>query len=142
MDDGAVWRSIALTPEPEAPSAARRWLAEHGAPLLGAKLERAQLALTELVTNSIRHGVAEVEAAVIQVRTLLEDDRIRIEVADPGASFSAPERPVPRPPAQEHTGRGFFLVDQVTDHWGVEPEAPTRVWFELHKPKAEKIAAD
>jgi anti-sigma regulatory factor (Ser/Thr protein kinase) len=87
----------------------------------------ADLLLSELVTNAIRHG-GGLDVAVSVER--LPGQRVCIGVTDDGHG-----NPVPRSPkvTDEH-GRGLHLVGLLADRWGVrrnrDSDAET-VWFEL-----------
>jgi anti-sigma regulatory factor (Ser/Thr protein kinase) len=75
------------------------------------------------VTNAIQHpgmgGDLELNLAV-------DDERLRVEVADEGAGFRAGE-----PTSGDERGWGLFIVDNLADRWGVEPGERTVVWFEI-----------
>ena len=86
------------------------------------------LLVSELVTNSVRHGRLRSND---RIRLLVEHSErlLRIEVSDPGEGFGAnvPE-PVPRGPG----GWGLFLTERLADRWGVDREGGwTTVWVEL-----------
>jgi hypothetical protein len=85
------------------------------------------LLATELVTNSVRHSPAGAAGGVgVDVR--LAPDRIRVEVRDPGSGFQH----VPHQPGSlSEGGRGLFLVEAISDDWGVGAGEQTAVWFEL-----------
>lgn len=88
-----------------------------------ARLDDAQLAATELVTNAVLHG-----RAPITVTITLDADRLRVAVTD--SSAVSPSFSLLDPTAV--TGRGLMLVSSVADHWGVEPQADGKtVWMEL-----------
>jgi two-component sensor histidine kinase len=91
-------------------------------------LDSARLLVTELVTNSIVHGIADGDGwidVVIERRARC----LRIEVADPA---SAGTRPVLREVDPASTsGWGLQLVDRLASQWGVETGAGTRVWCEI-----------
>ena len=91
----------------------------------GPVIESVRLLVTELVTNSVRHAGAGAVELVVQLRT----DRVRVEIANPGTSFE----PRPGVKGRESTsGWGLFLVDRLSDDWGVADDAGyQRVWFEL-----------
>ncbi|WP_229818580.1 MULTISPECIES: ATP-binding protein [Streptomyces] len=83
----------------------------------------AQLALTELVSNVVRH-VPGRRCAVLILR---EPYGLRVEVADgvPGTVVAKAGGPL------EEAGRGLVLVEAVTDRWGVTEAAGGKtVWFE------------
>ncbi|MFD5654970.1 ATP-binding protein [Streptomyces sp. NPDC127039] len=87
--------------------------------------DAAELALTELVANVVRH----VPGRRGRVCFLLRPGGVRVEVAD-----GCPELPVPAAAdALGEGGRGLVIVAAVTDRWGVTPYARGRgktVWFE------------
>jgi anti-sigma regulatory factor (Ser/Thr protein kinase) len=85
-----------------------------------------RLLVSELVTNSIRHGGCDPDATV-DVRLVSTGTSLRIEVCDPGNGFE-PEV-VPRP--DEEGGWGLFLVDALTDRWGVHRGVQSCVWAEM-----------
>jgi anti-sigma regulatory factor (Ser/Thr protein kinase) len=95
--------------------------------------EAATLALTELVTNVVRH-VPDRRAALLM---LWRADGVRVEVTDTCPRPPRAHRPplstaVDGEPAEG--GRGLLIVDAVTDRWGWHP-LPGRgktVWFECH----------
>ena len=80
--------------------------------------------MSELVTNAVRHGVADHVA--LNVRVLPE--WIRVDVADEGPGFTSGRNP--ETPGVDG-GWGLFLVDQLAKRWGVQDEGGTHVWFEL-----------
>jgi anti-sigma regulatory factor (Ser/Thr protein kinase) len=81
-------------------------------------VERADLILSELVTNAVVHGNS---AALVRVR--LEAHSLRIEVDD-----ASPVIPIPREP-DDYGGRGLRIVDQMTARWGTESRATGKtVW--------------
>ena len=82
--------------------------------------------VSEIVTNSVRHANAGPEDW-IRLDVALSPDGLRVEVADEGPGF---EPSVGRPPHEQPSGRGLFLVDQLADRWGVA-DGGTRVWFEI-----------
>jgi anti-sigma regulatory factor (Ser/Thr protein kinase) len=89
-----------------------------------------QLLVTELITNSLRHArFSDYDA--IDIKVEMDNERTRVSVCDPGGEE------VPRLLEQdlESTGgRGLFLVDAMADHWGIDTNHRTCVWFELLRP--------
>jgi anti-sigma regulatory factor (Ser/Thr protein kinase) len=84
----------------------------------------AKLLLSELVTNSVRHGSGD------RVRVLLDarrPGRLRCEIVDAGSGFVPTARDRP---ATDEGGWGLHLVESMAEAWGVY-EGSTHVWFEL-----------
>lgn len=86
--------------------------------------EHAVLLVSELVGNAVRHTGAR----VFGLRMLRRRGWIRIEVRDPSRGLPC------LMPVQEldTSGRGLFLVDKLSDRWGVDllPRGKT-TWFEM-----------
>jgi anti-sigma regulatory factor (Ser/Thr protein kinase) len=92
----------------------------------GGLLEDVRLLLTELITNALRHANMAPDDE-IGVRAELSGGTVRIEVRDPGR-----DGPVElRAPGPRGGGYGLFLVELLTDEWGVELRDGTMVWAEL-----------
>ena len=89
-------------------------------------LESVRLLVTELVTNSVHHA----NAGVVELAVLVGSERVRVEIANPGSLFEPVLRENDAPSAD---GWGLFLVDRISDSWGVveEDEGTQRVWFEI-----------
>lgn len=83
----------------------------------------AEVALSELVSNAVRHGVP-----AIDVRIAVTGGCVRFEVTDHGRG-----RPRPVPPEDRHEhGRGLAIVEAFADTWGVQPyDGGKEVWAEL-----------
>ena len=107
---------------------ARREISRLRADLDAPLLESVRLLVTELVTNSVRHA----NAGTVELAVLVGNERVRVEIANPGSPFEPVQRE--EDPASDD-GWGLFLVDRISDSWGVvEEEAGTqRVWFELRR---------
>ncbi|MCL2728429.1 MAG: ATP-binding protein [Actinomycetia bacterium] len=118
-------REVHLTSRPESASTARRlalsvirvWgLAPHA--------DTVELLVSELVGNAVRHTGARTFGLRMQRRR----GWIRIEVRDPSRALPCllPVRDL------DVSGRGLFLVDTLSDRWGVDlqPRGKT-TWFEL-----------
>ncbi|WP_327353313.1 ATP-binding protein [Streptomyces sp. NBC_01304] len=86
--------------------------------------EAAVLLVSELVGNAVRHTGAR----VFGLRMLRRRGWIRVEVRDPSRGLPC------LMPVQEMdtSGRGLFLVDKLSDRWGVDllPRGKT-TWFEM-----------
>jgi anti-sigma regulatory factor (Ser/Thr protein kinase) len=101
----------------------RDFAAAHGAP--GDVVADIALAVSELVTNAIVHGITRA-GGDIALHVAVADDIVRVEVCDPGPGFSPGE-----PPASGETGWGLRLVDGLVECWGVAPDDPHCVWVEV-----------
>ena len=113
---------------PRAAGKARHELSRLRADLDDPLLESVRLLVTELVANSVRHA----DAHAIEMAVLVARDRVRVEISNPGTAFE----PKQREQGQEaESGWGLFLVDRLSDHWGViDDEAGyQRVWFEIRR---------
>lgn len=84
------------------------------------------LAVSELVTNAVRHG-----AGAMEVRLTVDGHVARIEVLDEGG-YLVPE-PVAVPPVDAVSGRGLHLVRSVAQAWGsgLDAHGRTLVWAEV-----------
>jgi anti-sigma regulatory factor (Ser/Thr protein kinase) len=117
-----------FAPDTDAPAAARLFVDRclHGR-VAGSQLDAAQLLVSELVTNSVRHsGVGADEDVVVRVR--LTDKRFHLEVEDRGRdgviAIRAPDA---------DGGFGLNLVHTLSERWGVEriTEGGNRVWAQV-----------
>jgi anti-sigma regulatory factor (Ser/Thr protein kinase) len=127
-DDELV--EIALDYDLGAPSAAREVVVRSlGARVAPRVLDNAQLVMSELVTNSVRHsGAPDGDEMVVRVR--IWQDRCRLEVEDSGHEG----RIAPIAPDLVHGGgMGLNLVQTLSERWGLvrAAEGPTRVWAQL-----------
>jgi anti-sigma regulatory factor (Ser/Thr protein kinase) len=124
-------RKLTLPPRPEAVPAARAAVGELIGDFGRDAAFRAQIAVSEVVANCVRHvGFAPDEE--IAVHLTRSQDRFRAEIVAPGAGID-PLRLVPAE-LSATSGRGLLIVDAVVDRWGTVPERPGTVWFEIHGP--------
>lgn len=124
--------SFTFPREPQTVRAARAALYELEGRVPENRLYDASLCLSELVTNAVQHPGAGGE---LELRLLLEEERLRVEVVDSGTGFH------PGPPTEgDERGWGLFIVDNLSDGWGVEHGDHTVVWFEIERTQGE-IAA-
>lgn len=96
-------------------------------------LEDARLLISEIVTNSVRHGHPPPDAH-IHLSLSLSEEKLRAEVSDEGPGFS-PEK-IKRSPEQIG-GWGLGIVQEVADRWGVDKNGEVCVWFEIDAPIPE-----
>ena len=88
------------------------------------QLEALRLLVSEMVTNSVRHGEG---AETVDVRLWLGRGVVRLEVEDRGPGF------MPRGVPGEGGGWGLVLVDRLARRWGVRSGPATTVWLELDR---------
>ncbi|MEU9330554.1 SpoIIE family protein phosphatase [Streptomyces canus] len=102
----------------EVRASAMRWLSDRG---LDEAAFAAELILSELITNAIRHGAEPIRVRLLYGRTLI------CEVSD--ASNTAPH--LRRAASTDEGGRGLFLVAQLSQSWGTRylPEGKV-IWAE------------
>ena len=115
---------LALTLEPEAASTARGFMREAACLTHHARvLQDAELLVSELVANGIRHA-----APPIVLRVDCDGASMQVCVSD-----GSPALPrVLRVPPEAVSGRGMALVDFISEQWGVEPsEHGKTTWFRL-----------
>ncbi|MFG6200731.1 ATP-binding protein [Nonomuraea sp. JJY05] len=100
--------------------AARVQLAEWG---LQQACDFAELLISELVTNAVRHA-----RGLVRISLSAADGLLRCEVED-----SSPVPPSPRAAARDDEGsRGLLLVEVLSSGWGSIPTGRGKlVWFEV-----------
>ena len=101
---------------------ARSWMEQHPTP--GIDPDSVVLSLTELVTNSIRHGTGPVDIE-------LAGDEASLCLAVRDCSDDLPSQRGARPDAEG--GRGIVVMESVTTRWGVRPlpSGGKTVWCEF-----------
>jgi anti-sigma regulatory factor (Ser/Thr protein kinase) len=126
--------NLSIPPDASAPGVAREALDALDASLGARLLEDSGLVITEIVTNCVRHaGLAPSQQ--IELKLSMLPQLLRIEVSDDGPGFIG--EPVSLKPGQAPGGWGLFLVDQLTDRWGVDCSHRTRVWLEFDRAASE-----
>jgi anti-sigma regulatory factor (Ser/Thr protein kinase) len=89
-------------------------------------LEPLTLAVSELVTNAVRHGRPPIRLSVCR-----QGEAVRIEVQDAGGGHTVDlSRAMPLPRDDRRGGRGLILVRSVSAKIGVDPagEDGKRIW--------------
>jgi anti-sigma regulatory factor (Ser/Thr protein kinase) len=85
-----------------------------------------RLMVSELVTNSLRHGKLQ-PSDLITLTVRAVDPALRVEVRNPGHGFA--------PPARDGSatagGWGLVIVAELSTAWGVVDDGATCVWFEI-----------
>ena len=110
---------------PRAAAVARRAVEEIGADVDPGVVRDAQLLVSEVVTNSIKHSGSD---DPIRLRVWARRRGLKVEVADGGFGFEA--APV-KDAGDAEGGRGLLILDTLADRWGTTRDARARVWFEL-----------
>jgi anti-sigma regulatory factor (Ser/Thr protein kinase) len=115
--------ALELQANEDAPARAREAVRGVAPGMLEEDRWRAELIVTELVTNAVIHGPGS------PVELALESGGagVRGQVADPGPGIA---RRREERPARPHGGRGLIIVDHLADGWGLAPDR-SRVWFEI-----------
>ncbi len=110
----------------EAVAAARHGLAPLQDVLTSDRLDDVRLLVSELVTNSLRHGSLgpgdEVELTV----DLHDRAKVRVVVRDPGTGFALGVQPSDGTGTQ---GLGLFLLSQLAEAWSITVDGDTSIWF-------------
>lgn len=119
-----------LPPVPSSLSQARRMVGDTVEAPREA-VQNAQLVLTELLANEIKHGrYAAGDPLVCTVKQ--RDSRLRIEVRHSGTTFEFPKTPLHPPLENRETGWGLALITRLADRWGVNDVRGAReVWAEI-----------
>ena len=95
------------------------------------------------MTNSVTHaGLTAAQPIDLNIQVL--PGCLRIEVTDEGAAGFDPVATPPYP--GQNSGRGLWMVDQLTDRWGVDFTHSTRVWSEFdldpHRNTTQHVGPD
>ena len=117
-----------LTPDLGAAAAARRGLDGFRGQLADDVIERSALVVSEVVTNSVTHA-GLTAAQPIDLNIQVSPGCLGIEVTDEGTVRFEPA--VTPPVSGQNSGRGLWMIDQLTDRWGVDFTRSTHVWCEF-----------
>jgi anti-sigma regulatory factor (Ser/Thr protein kinase) len=109
----------------DAPAIARQYVQAVCARLSSDELDDALVVASEVVTNAVIHGAAEIVMTVN-----LAAGRVTVAVSDEGSG-----RPPLHPTAPARSslhGRGLLVVDEVASRWGVTEHGVGKdVWFQI-----------
>jgi anti-sigma regulatory factor (Ser/Thr protein kinase) len=108
-----------------APKGARDALAPLSALIPADRLADIKLVVSELVTNAVQHS-GQADGSSIQLSISQSPGQVRIQVDSPG--FAA--APTPQPPDAD-SGRGLYILTQLSDRWGQVPDDGLWVEFDL-----------
>jgi anti-sigma regulatory factor (Ser/Thr protein kinase) len=122
---------IALPRDVDAPAIARAAVTElcreHS--IDGPVRQNVVLLVSEVVSNAVLHSSGPHDAP-IRLTASIGEGAVRITVTDAGEGFTPGERD----PTRRDGGYGLFLLQKAATRWGVDPQGPTNVWFEIARP--------
>jgi anti-sigma regulatory factor (Ser/Thr protein kinase) len=118
--------ALTLAPVPDSIPRARHTLNRLADAVGESLLDDLRLLVSEVVTNSIRHG----GLGPIELRVSVNPRTVRVEVEDRGPGF---EPSLGDGEDDRGSGWGLLLVDRLAAEWGVVAGATTTVWFELER---------
>ena len=85
-----------------------------------------KLALTEAVSNSVRHAYDTVGEGQVEIRYELRGDRMSVEVMDDGAGFDPDEAPSFDGDELSEGGLGIAIIRTLTDEVEIESRPGVR----------------
>lgn len=121
--------ALTLEPVPDSIPQARHTLDRLADAVEEPLLESLRLLVSEVVTNSIRHGEG---FDPIELRVSVSPLLVRVEVEDCGPGFE-PRLADGDGDGDGNSGWGLLLVDRLAARWGVVANSTTTVWFELER---------
>jgi serine/threonine-protein kinase RsbW len=85
-----------------------------------------KLALTEAVSNSVRHAYGEDGDGQVDITYRLEPDRLRIEVVDDGNGFDPDEAPTLDGDELSEGGLGIAIIKTIADEFEIQSKPGAR----------------
>jgi serine/threonine-protein kinase RsbW len=101
-------------------------VAQAARPLDTETLAELKLALTEAVSNSVRHAYADESTGHVDIRYELGADHISVEVVDDGAGFDPSEGPSFDGDELSEGGLGIAIIRAVADEVEIESRPGVR----------------
>jgi anti-sigma regulatory factor (Ser/Thr protein kinase) len=121
--------ALVLPGGPEAAFEARSAVRLLRRPIGPELLSLIELLVSELVTNSVKHGGAGPDDPV-RLELGVSDQAVRVEVSDLGPGFTPNPQPTPAPDGIG--GWGLIMIDRSASRWGIR-HGGRCVWFELER---------
>jgi anti-sigma regulatory factor (Ser/Thr protein kinase) len=122
---------VCLPFEPTTARRARRMMATELASIVPrGVIDDAQLVLSELVTNGLKHGLPDAQNE-IEVGWCVLDGYVRICVCDAGQTSVVDPSPVD---LSAERGRGLAIVNSLCDTWSLDTHAGTTVTADITIP--------
>lgn len=117
-----------LPVEPDAPGIARGFARSAVGDLPGSTVDDLILLTSELVAEAVRDR-SEGPQDPLRLMIRRSSDSVRVTVR----GVARGEQPLEpsSPPSRGERGLRTVLLEEVASGWGVEPDDPTAVWFEL-----------
>lgn len=85
-----------------------------------------KLALTEAVSNSVRHAYGDEGAGQVEIRYELRADRVVVEVADDGAGFDPEGSPAFEGNELSEGGLGIAIIRTIADEFELSSQPGVR----------------
>jgi serine/threonine-protein kinase RsbW len=87
------------------------------------------ISVIEAGTNAIQHGCSNESRLRVELRFVVEDAQLTIEVEDPGGGFDPDRLPDPTSPDNilKERGRGIFIIRQMMDEVDFDFSTGTRL---------------
>ena len=85
-----------------------------------------KLALTEAVSNSVRHAYGDSADGHVDIRYELHPDRLDIEVVDDGAGFDPDEAPALEGDELSEGGLGIAIIRTIADEFEIDSKPGVR----------------
>ena len=98
-------------------------------PELQARLDEVCLAVSEVVSNAVRHGRLDPNHDSLRLVIEADDTHVRVEVEQPTFVDVEVDRGSDRT-----RGFGLRILEETADGWGHVPGPPGRVWLEFRAP--------
>lgn len=121
-------QDVALAVDPTSARKARRFVRSILNESAPAVVDTAELLVSELVTNAVRHADHHECSSTVGLRISVDEHLVRLEVSDGDPAI--PE--VQHPNSDVPSGRGMLIVERLAARWGCFRAGEGKVvWLEL-----------